>query len=248
MLTVSITKYDMGYAGFEAKVLTQVRVVSPDSPAEKAGLKAGDVILAINGQPVFENKFIDFIAKNPEKELEFTILRNDQTLTLRITPRREGQVGKIGISPVAKSAIKKYPFFAAIQESVRFNAKLFFMVIDVIKNLATGQVSTKQLGGPIRIANWSYSFMRLGFMAFVSWIAFISLQLGVLNLFPIPVFDGGQLFVLILEGLFRRDLSPKAKQIWMQIGFVIFILLIGFVLLNDIVNSLPNGWKSLVPF
>lgn len=248
MLTESITKYDMGYAGFEAKVLTQVRVVSPDSPAEKAGLKAGDVILAINGQPVFENKFIDFIAKNPEKELEFTILRNDQTLTLRITPRREGQVGKIGISPAAKSAVKKYSFFAAIQESVRFNAKLFFMVIDVIKNLATGQVSTKQLGGPIRIANWSYSFMRLGFMAFVSWIAFISLQLGVLNLFPIPVLDGGQLFVLILEGIFRREFSPKARQIWMQIGFVIFILLIAFVILNDIANSLPNGWKSLVPF
>ena len=63
----------------------------------------------------------------------------------------------------------------------------------------------------------------MGFLALMSWIAFISLQLGILNLFPIPVFDGGQLFVLIIEGIFRRDLNPKARQIWMQIGFVIFV-------------------------
>ena len=66
----------------------------------------------------------------------------------------------------------------------------------------------------------------MGFMPLLSWIALISLQLGIINLFPIPVFDGGQLFVLILEGIFRRDLSPKARQIWMQIGFVIFVVLI----------------------
>jgi membrane-associated protease RseP (regulator of RpoE activity) len=76
----------------------------------------------------------------------------------------------------------------------------------------------------------------------------ISLQLGVLNLFPIPVFDGGQLFVLIIESIFRRDLSPKARNIWMQIGFVIFVALIVFVILNDFVKKLPNGWKSILPF
>jgi regulator of sigma E protease len=248
MLTESITKYDMGYAGFFGKVYTEVRTVDANSPAEKGGLKVGDVIQTINGDPVYYYKFTEVVQKNPDKDLEFVVLRNGQPVTLHITPRRVGEVGKIGILPSWKSVIKKYAFFAAIRESIQWNARLFFMVIDVIKNLVTGQVSTKQLGGPIKIASLSYATMRAGFMTFIGWIALISLQLGVLNLFPIPVFDGGQLFVLILEGIFRRDFNPKARQIWMQVGFVIFIFLIGFVLLNDIVNSLPNGWKSLVPF
>jgi RIP metalloprotease RseP len=88
----------------------------------------------------------------------------------------------------------------------------------------------------------------MGWLAMISWIAVISLQLGILNLFPIPVFDGGQIFVLIIEAIFRRDLSPKARTIWMQIGFVIFVVLIVFVILNDIVKRLPHGWGSLLPF
>lgn len=242
------TKYEIGYAGFAAKILTQVQVVSPGSPAEKGGMRAGDLIQAIDGQPINANKFLEVIEKSPGKELEFSLIRDGKPVTLSITPKLEGKIGKIGVLQSVKSVIKKFGFLAAIQESVKYNAKLFFMVIEVIKNLLTGQASAKQLGGPLEIANLSYATLRMGFMAFISWIAFISLQLGVFNLFPIPVFDGGQLFVLVLEGIFRRDFSPKARQIWMQIGFVIFIFLIVFIILNDIVKRLPNGWKSLVPF
>jgi regulator of sigma E protease len=242
------TKYEIGYAGFAAKILTQVQVVSPGSPAEKGGMRAGDLIQAINGQPINANKFLEVIEKSPGKELEFGLIRDGKPVTLFITPRQEGKLGKIGVLQSVKSVVKKFGFLAAIKESVKYNAKLFFMVIEVIKNLLTGQASVKQLSGPLDIAGLSYATFRMGFMAFISWIGFISLQLGVFNLFPIPVFDGGQLFVLILEGIFRRDFSPKARQIWMQIGFVIFIILIGFILLNDIVKRLPNGWKSLVPF
>jgi len=242
------TRYEIGYAGFAAKILTQIQTVYTGSPAEKGGMRAGDLIQAINGQPINANKFLEIIEKSPGKELEFGLIRDGQPVTVSITPKLEGKVGKIGVLQSVKSVVKKFGFLAAIKESVKYNAKLFFMVIDVIKNLLTGQVSAKQLSGPLDIAGFSYETFRAGFLAFISWIAFISLQLGVLNLFPIPVLDGGQLFVLILEGLFRRDLGPKARQIWMQIGFVIFIFLIGFVILNDIVKRLPNGWKSLVPF
>ena len=100
----------------------------------------------------------------------------------------------------------------------------------------------------MEIANFSYAAMKMGWIAMMSWIAIISLQLGVLNLFPIPVFDGGQIFVLMLESIFRRDFSPKMRQIWIQIGFVIFVALIAFVILNDFVKRMPNGWKSLIPF
>jgi regulator of sigma E protease len=242
------TKYEIGYAGFAAKILTQVQFVKPGWPAEKGGMQAGDLIQAINGQPINANKFLEVIEKSPGKELEFSLIRDGQPVTLSIAPRLDGKVGKIGVTQSVKSVVKKFAFFAAIKESVKYNANLFFMVIEVIKNLLTGQASVKQLGGPLEIADLSYTTFRMGFLAFISWIGFISLQLGVFNLFPIPVLDGGQLFVLILEGIFRRDFSPKARQIWMQIGFVIFVILIVFIILNDIVKRLPSGWKSLVPF
>jgi regulator of sigma E protease len=246
--TEKITRYEIGYAGFYGKILTQVRMVTPGSPAEKAGVQANDVIKSIDGEPAYFFKFIQIIEKSAGKELAVNVERGGSDVELRITPRLEGKVGKIGVLHGMKSVVKKYAFFPAIGQSVEENAKLFFLVIDFIKNLVTGQQSARQLGGPLEIANLSYAALKMGFLPLLSWIALISLQLGVINLFPIPVFDGGQLFVLIIEGIFRRDLGPKARQIWMQIGFVIFVLLLGFLILNDIVKRLPNGLKSLLPF
>jgi regulator of sigma E protease len=246
--TDKITRYEMGYAGFRAQILTQIKMVYPGSPAEKAGLQPGDLILALNGEPVFFYDFIKKIEKNPEKPLALSVDRQGQTLEITVTPRREDNVGKIGILQGAKSVTRQYSFFAAFGQSLRENARNTFLVINFLKDLFTGQASTRQLGGPIEIASFSYAAMRLGLLAMMSWIAIISLQLGILNLLPIPVFDGGQIFVLMIEGLIRRDLSPKMREIWMQIGFVIFIFIIVFVILNDIVKRLPSGWKSLFPF
>jgi regulator of sigma E protease len=246
--TEAVSRFYMGYAGFMGKILTQVMMVKADSPAKKGGLKARDVILAVNGEPVYFYQFIQAVEKNPGQELEFTVDRQGQILKLHVTPRREGKVGKVGILQGQKSILKKYGFLGAISQSVRENVKNVFLVVRLFKDLITGQASTRQLAGPLEIANISYAMFRLGFMALISWIAVISLQLGVINLFPIPVLDGGQIFVIILEGIFRKDFSPKVRQVWMQIGFVIFIFLIAFVILNDIARSLPNGWKSLVPF
>jgi RIP metalloprotease RseP len=157
-------------------------------------------------------------------------------------------VGKIGILQEARSVVRKYGFFAAIRESLKANLKNVFLVIRFLKDLFTGQASTRQLGGPLEIANFSYAALRMGWIAMMSWIAIISLQLGILNLFPIPVFDGGQIFVLLLESVFRKDFSPKVRTVWLQIGFVIFVALIVFVVLNDFVKKLPHGWNSLSPF
>ncbi|MBN1274332.1 MAG: RIP metalloprotease RseP [Candidatus Aminicenantes bacterium] len=244
--TESRTRLEMGYAGFFPKTLTQVQMVYPNSPAEKGGLKANDIILSIDGKPAFYFKFVEIIQNNPGEELEFLVDRAGKELKLQITPRLEGDVGKIGIVQIPKSVLKKYGFFASFVESTKSSFNLAFRLIEFLKDLITREASAKHVGGPIEIANLSYAAFRMGFIALISWIAFISLQLGIINLFPIPVLDGGHLLVLVLEGIFRRDFSPKVKQVIMQIGFVFLIILMAVVILNDVVKRLPNGWNSLL--
>jgi len=248
MRTEKKTRYALGYAGFTGVILTQVRMVKSGSAAEKAGLEPGDIIRAVDGQPITFYEFVPVIEKNPNRPLALDVVRKGRPVSLTVTPRLEGSVGRIGIYQEAQTVMKKYGFFAAVGQSFKENAKNAFLIIRFIKDLFVGRASTQQLGGPIDIASFSYAALKLGFVAMLSWIGLISLQLGIINLFPVPVFDGGQIFVLGIEAIIRRDLSPKVRQVWMQIGFVIFVVLIAFVILNDIVKRLPAGWQSLVPW
>ena len=248
LLTEGKTIHEMGYAGFFGKILTEIKMLYPDDPAEKAGLKPGDVILEIDGQPAYYFQFLEMIQNNPNVELNFRIRRVEELLDIPVTPRLKGDVGEIGIAQVIEFKEESLRFFAAFKQSVKDNVRLTFLVINFIKDLLTGEATARQLGGPIEIASLSYTALRMGLLAMMSWIALISLQLGIINLFPIPVLDGGQILVISLEGIFRRDFSPKVKQIVMQIGFAIFIVLIVFVILNDVAKRLPNGWDSLIPF
>ncbi len=246
LVTESRTRLAMGYAGFYPKILVQVAYIFPGTPAEEAGLKVGDIFLAINGEYVNDYRFLEIVAENPGKELEFLVEREEEILTFHITPHLDGKVGKIGIGTGMKSELKKFGFFSAIGRSIKENWKLAFVLVNYVKDLTTGEASAKQIAGPIEIARFSRTFFRMGFFPLMGFIAFISLQLGIVNLFPIPLLDGGQILVLGLEGLFRRDFSAKVKQTVMQIGFIIFILLFVFVILNDVARNLPKGWESFL--
>jgi len=246
--TESRTQYNMGYAGFFGKVYTQVHMVVPGSPAEKAGLKPGDVILAVEQEPVYYYQFSEVIGKHAGDELGFLIRRDGEKKHVNITPQEKAGRGQIGIRLTPESTMEQYGFFASIAQSFHYNIRLISLVFNFLKELITGETPATQVGGPLEIANFSYAALRGGVISLLGWIAFISLQLGVINLFPIPVLDGGQILVLSLEGLFRKEFSPKVKQVIMQIGFAMFIFILVFVILNDVVKRLPNGWESLIPW
>jgi regulator of sigma E protease len=122
------------------------------------------------------------------------------------------------------------------------------LVFNAIRKIIVGKLSAKSLSGPIEIANFSQKAMESGASSFFLLIAFISLQLGLINLLPIPALDGGHLMIFSIESVIRRDFSPKVKTWLMNIGFFILIALMVFIILNDIAKNLPNGWNSLWPF
>ncbi|HPW18556.1 MAG TPA: RIP metalloprotease RseP [Candidatus Aminicenantes bacterium] len=249
LATGSDKRTDAGYAGFNPRVFTQVRMVQPHTPAERAGLEPGDVVRAIDGRPVYFSQFLEVVRAHPDRELVFTVDRGGRTLDLPVTPRREGDIGRIGIQQEAESVIKKYGFAAAIGNSLRENSYNALLIVRIIKGLFTGETPTSQLGGPLAIADASYAFLREGWVSLLTWIAFLSLQLGVINLiFPIPIVDGPQIVILALEALFRRDVSPKFRIAYTYVGWAMMVALMAFVILNDIVRKLPNGWAGLWPF
>lgn len=143
---------------------------------------------------------------------------------------------------------KQYGFFASMGHSVKRIVSLTTLVFDSFKKMIVGKLSPKNLSGPIEIAKFSKRAMDSGATNFFMLIAFISLQLGIVNLFPIPALDGGHLMIFSIEAILRKEFSQKVKGILMNFGFLLLLTLMAFVILNDIAKNLPNGWNSFLPF
>lgn len=164
-----------------------------------------------------------------------------------LIPGEKGVIG-IAMNKYIPTIEKRYGFFVAMGQSVNKMIELVDLVFNAIRKMIVGKLSPKSLSGPIEIASFSQKAMESGFSSFFLLIAFISLQLGLINLLPIPALDGGHLMIFSIESVIRRDFSPKVKNILMNIGFFILIALMVFIVLNDIAKNLPNGWNSLLPF
>jgi len=240
--------YEIGYAGFLWNLPAVIEDIQPGSPAQAAGLRQGDRIRAVDGQPV--DNFFDLreiFAGSPGKTLQVTLLRQGTEETRAVTPRDEQGVGLVGFNVRIDSATIRYGLLASIGNSLRESLRLGLLTFNAFKKMIKGKLSPKNLSGPIEIAKFSQQALQSGLSNFFILIAFISLQLGIVNLFPIPGLDGGQLLILSVEALIRRDLNAKLKSALVYIGFSLLIMLMIFVILNDIAKTLPQGWKSLIP-
>jgi len=232
---VKQSRFEFGDIGVLPNVHPYVRSVQPGSAAEKAEMKADDVVLAVDGKPIaFSYHLKEAIAKHPGEPITLSIVRNGQKQTIQATPARNGKEGLLGIS-IADQTVKIKPGIGqAISLSVRKNIEYSRLIFQTLWGLFTRETSPKQLMGPVAIAQLSGESASLGWIALFSLMASISLNLGLLNLMPIPVLDGGHIFIMGLEGLARRDFSMRVKEKMLLAGFVVILTLMVTVIYNDL--------------
>jgi regulator of sigma E protease len=228
-------RFEVGDIGVFPSVHPHLASVTPGDPGARGGLKDGDVIVAVDGKPMtFHYQMRELIASHPEKPMKVTVDRGGVQETLTVTPDRHGTVGWLGVRPVDDTISEKPGAVQAVTMSVDRNIEAASLIFQALWGLVTREVSPKQLMGPVAIAQLSSETARLGWIAFFSLMASISLNLGLLNLMPIPVLDGGHILILLLEGLTRRDFSVRVKERMLLAGFVLLMLLMVTVIYNDL--------------
>jgi regulator of sigma E protease len=241
-LTLTVTpeatphsRFDIGDIGVLPDVHPHVPSVVPGDPAERAGVKAGDVVVAVDGEPItFSSQLRDAIAKRPNQRLELSILRDGVPRKIDVMSTKHGEIGWIGIGILDATKSIKPGALEAVSMSVHKNVQFAALIFQTVWGLITRETSPKQLMGPVAIAQLSGESAQLGWIALLSLMASLSLNLGLLNLMPIPVLDGGHIFIMALEGLTRRDFSIKVKEKLLLGGFVVLMLLMATVIYNDL--------------
>ncbi len=219
-----------------------VRDVMPGNPADKAGMKTGDAIVAINGQAVHSVAAVmAFLQQTQGKPVDLTIQRGDQTLQLTAQPiwadDGAGHLGyRLGFHPAqAPFHVEQLPLSRAVGQSVTFNLNNSGYILDVLKRLVTRRSNVQQLSGPIGIARETGEAVSMpGWQPLIALMSLISLNLGIFNLLPIPILDGGMILLLLIEGTLRRDLNQEFKERVYQVAFVMLILFAAFVMFNDV--------------
>lgn len=250
-------KQKIGYAGIEPFFFWGnepiVGSVSANAPAFQAGLMEKDRISMINGQEVSSwAKMTELIRGSEGKPLVITYLRDGKEAQVSLKPKyHEGaETWIIGITKYVdpQNYVKKrYGFFAAIGAGLKENLKLLKLTGEVLGRLVTFQLSYKALGGPVQIAQVSAMAARSGLGEFLFFLAFLSMQLGILNLLPIPVLDGGHVLFMAIEGIRKKPVSLKVRTISTQFGLAFLLGLMVLVTINDVdsVWGFSNLWDKI---
>lgn len=242
----------IGLTRFQPELKPVIGAVIAGEAAEAAGLRAGDEILEVDGRALSNwNDLVAAVSVAPERSLAFRVLREGVLTELAVTPqaRAEGgkTVGRIGAAPYFDEAavqrlmteVRLGPL-EAVWKSVQRTWELSLFTLRMLGKMIIGDVSLKNLSGPITIADYAGQSAQMGWLAYLSFLALISISLGVLNLLPVPLLDGGHLMYYVVEVVKGSPVSERAMEVGQQVGIVLLFSLMAFALYNDI-NRLFGG-------
>ncbi|BAN35449.1 peptidase M50 membrane-associated zinc metallopeptidase [Sulfuricella denitrificans skB26] len=243
----------LGLMRFQPDLPAKIGRILPDGVAAKAGLRVGDEILSVNQSPLDRwDELVQWVRQNPGLPLTLDIKRGGESFQVRATPdsvKENGNspVGKIGASPMVDPALfaklvteVRYPVGRAFVQALRKTWDTSLFSLKMLGKMVTGQVSWKNISGPITIADYAGQSARFGWVPYISFLALISISLGVLNLLPIPLLDGGHLMYYMVEMIKGSPVSEKTMEIGQQIGIAVLLTLMLFAFYNDI-NRLVVG-------
>jgi len=219
-------------------IVALVTSIEPGKPAERAGIKPGSIILSLNGENVPFQSLQEIVRRSSGKEATLRWKEGDEIKEASVTPSTEGKIG-IGFSPLYEGPREtvRYSLLAALPEGIRGTWEMSWMNLKSIYQIFAGRVSlTKSVAGPIMIAKLATRSAENGILDFLAFMALLSMNLAILNLLPFPALDGGHATFLLYEGTFRREIPTKVKIALQQVGFVLLLVFMAFVLYNDIVR------------
>lgn len=244
----------IGFLGLEPRYFFAnepiIDKVTEGSPAATAGLKAGDKVVRLDGNDIkYWSLMTKQIQKSEGRPLAITVLRDGSETTVTATPveNEQNKSWMLGIQLRVDESLfakKRFGFIAAVTMGTERNMEFFADTVKILGRLFTGNLSPKFLGGPIHIAQQTSAKAKEGLGEFLLLVSFLSMQLGILNLLPIPVLDGGHVIFILIEALRRRPISPRVRQVSTQVGLVMLLGLMGIALFNDF-NSIFHFSKLI---
>jgi regulator of sigma E protease len=239
-----VPRWDVGdFAGLFPQLQTAIREVLPGKPAAAAGLRPGDKIRAVDGRLVTGSQdFVHAIEQRPGRPVVLQVIRDGRTLAVAVVPALEGKLGKIGVSVESVGLYQHYPPLAALRASIDLNIEIVTETFQVLGKIFRREMSARSaLSGPIEIASESGDAARRSTKELFYMMGAISLSIAILNLMPIPILDGGQILILLVEEVIRRDLPLRVKEIISQVGLVLILMLMVVVCWFDLSKHLPAG-------
>lgn len=231
----------IGTSGLYPDFPAEVGKLIPGLPAEKSGLEVNDKIIAVDGTAVYYwNQFSALVRKSNGKKLTLTVDRAQKKVQITVTPREESGRYVIGIEPIVRMTFSKYGFVDSLRLGFNKTIEFIDLTFITLKKLLAFNLSIKTLGGPVLIAQMSGKAAAAGLSSFLSFLAMISISLGILNLLPIPILDGGLILFLIIEAIRKKPLSRRTMEIAQSIGAAVLITLIAVVSYNDVVRMFSS--------
>jgi len=236
----------LGISPWSPVVPAVIDKLTPGGPAEQAGLVAGDEVIAADGEPIASwTEWVHYIRTRPEQMMTATIERDGQKqqLEIRIGAAEDNgmTIGRIGASVrIADDLMKgmraeqRYGLLAALPVAVEKTWDMVTLTVRMITSMVTGGVSARNISGPINIAQFAGQSASMGPIAFLGFLAIVSISLGILNLLPIPMLDGGQIAYQLIEAMKGSPLSERAQMLGQQVGILFLLILMSFAFYNDI--------------